>query len=299
MTVSKKELAKFKGIISALITPFDSSGRINRPVLKKLLDAQVKAGINGFFISGTAGLGPVMPIVQRKVLTELVYSIVGKKSVIIDQVGSPDTATSIELAKHAEKIGVDGIALMAPYYYAHDSTSLYAHFVRVAKSVSIPVFLYNIPRNAQVNLTADFIKKVNSSAPNVIGVKDSSRNYEHLLTLIEQLENYVIINGTDSYLYPALVMGCHAAVTGYSNAFPELYVKLYKNFKESKNNAAKKNQSKINEVRTLLSTPQITAVYEAVKIRGIDVGNPRPPFRPATPQEKASIRRGLKQIGLI
>lgn len=299
MTASKKELAKFRGIISALITPFDSNGRIARPSLKKLLDFQVKAGINGFFISGTAGLGPLMPIVQRKVLTELVHSNIGKKSVIIDQVGSPDTATSVELARHAEKIGVDAIALMAPYYYAHDTASLYSHFVRVAKSVSIPVFLYNIPRTAQVNLTPDFILKVNSSAPNVIGVKDSSRNYEHLLKLIDRLEGFVIINGTDSYLFPALVMGCHAAVTGYSNPFPELYVKLYRNFIQAKYDAAKKTQSMINEVRTLLSTPQISAVYEAIKMRGIDVGKPRPPFRSATLQEKARIRKGLKDLGLL
>ncbi len=299
MTASKKELAKFKGIISALITPFDSSGQIARSSLKKLLEFQVKAGINGFFISGTAGLGPLIPIAQRKVLTELVHSMVGKKSVIIDQVGSPDTATSIELARHAEKTGVHAIALMAPYYYAHDATSLYGHFVRVARSVSIPVFLYNIPRNAEVNLTADFILKVNSSAPNVIGVKDSSRNFEHLLKLIERLEDFIIINGTDSYLYPAFMMGCQAAVTGYSNAFPELYVNLYRNFKQSKNDAAKKNQSKINVVRNLLSTPQISAIYDAVKLRGISVGQPRPPFRSATLQEKAKIRKGLKDLGLI
>lgn len=290
---------KIEGIITALITPFDGHGEVIEGSLRKLVEFQRRAGVNGLFLCGTAGSGAIMRPDQKKRVFEVAAEASGGRVATIAHVGAPSTEEAIDLAKCAGEAGVDAIGSVPPYYFAPDEAELTEYFRGLSEAVDLPIFVYNIPRNTNTNIQPELMAKL-CGIRNVVGVKDSSRDFVQLLEYISALpKEKTVICGTDSYILPALIMGAKGAITGYANAFPEAYVDFYGLFLKGDLEAARERQFKLNELRKALQKPQLAPHYEALRFRGFEVGRPRPPLRAMNEKESEGLRKRLVELGFL
>lgn len=287
------------GIITALVTPFDRKGELMEESLRELVDFQRKAGVNGLFLCGTAGSGAVMRPDQRKRVFEVAAEQAGGGIATIAHVGAPSTEEALDLAKHAERKGVDAVGCVPPYYFMPDESSIIDHFRRIAEAVGLPVYVYNIPRCANTNILPELMLKL-CEMENIRGVKDSSRDFTQLLEYIRVLpKERTVLCGTDSYILPALLMGAKGAITGYANAFPEAYVRFYNHFLNGETVAAKEMQFRLSVLRKALQRPPLAPHYEALRLRGIEAGYPKAPMRAMNREEAEALRIRLKELRFL
>ena len=287
------------GIITALITPFDREGELIEDSLRALVDFQVEAGINGLFLCGTAGLGAIMRADQRRRVFEVAAERAAGRIPTIAHVGAPSTEEALRLARYAEEAGVDALGCVTPYYFRPDEVSILDHFSRISDAVDLPIYVYNIPRSANTNIQPDLMLRL-CGIENIVGVKDSSRDFIQVLEYLQLLPKKIaVICGTDSYILPALIMGARGAITGYANAFPELYAKFYKFFLKGELEAARELQFQINILRKALQRPPIAPHYEALRLRGIDAGHPRAPLRAMNEREAEALRAKLEELSIL
>jgi 4-hydroxy-tetrahydrodipicolinate synthase len=285
-----------RGIITALVTPFTEDGRVDEEALRELLQFQLKSGVNGFFPLGTTGMGPAMEATQRKQVAEIVVEETHKRLPVIVQVGAANPTTSIDLAKHAEKIGADAVASLTPFYYQPGADAVLEHYSKLSQSTNLPLFVYNIPRNTGNNVDAKLLAKL-SKIPRIVGIKDSSQDFSQLLDYLTVVpDGFNVINGTDSYLFSAFCAGVCAGVSATANAFPELFVEMYQAYKAGDFERGKALQIRVHSIRGVLSQPPIAPILEGLKLRGLKGGHIRPPLRSMNVDERAVLRASVSRL---
>ena len=281
---------KLEGIITALVTPFSKNDQVDEEALRELVQFQIKSGVNGLFPLGTTGMGPAMEPFERKRVAEVVVKEVEKKIPVIVQVGAADPIVTIDLARHAEQIGADAVASLTPFYYHPGTESIIEHFRRLAAATKLPILVYNIPSNTGNNVDAKLLVQL-SRIPNIVGIKDSSRDFSQLLDFLTNVPHeFTVINGTDSYLFSALCAGVSAGVSATANAFPELFVEMYGSYKGSDLAKGEKLQKKIHSLRSAMNNPPLAPYLEVLKMRGLKSGNVRLPLRQMNSEEVAALR---------
>lgn len=290
---------RVRGVLPALLTPFDARGEVDEPALRRLVRFLLAKGVHGLYPCGTTGQAVSMSVEQRRRVAAVVVGEVRRRVPVIVQVGLPDTGGTIALAKHAESIGADGVAAVTPYYYAVGEEGLEAHYRALAAAVSVPVYVYNIPRHTGVNITPQLLARV-ARVPGVVGVKDSSGDFGQLLEYLANVpDDFQVICGTESYFLPAWLMGACASVSATANVFPELCVQLWTAFQEGRLDAARRLQFQLNATKPILSAPSLAPYYAALAARGLPVGRPRAPLRPLKPRETARVVAALGRLGLL
>jgi 4-hydroxy-tetrahydrodipicolinate synthase len=296
--MSRRSL-RVHGVLPALLTPFDRRGEVDEGALRRLVRFLLRKGVHGLYPCGTTGQAASLTIAQRQRVAAIVVEEAHHRVPVIVQVGLPDTASTILLARHAAGIGADGVAVVTPYYHAADDPALLAHYRAVAEALAIPVYVYNIPRNTGVNVTPALLARL-AQVPGIVGIKDSSRDFTQLLEYLAVVpEEFQVICGTESYYFPAWLMGCRAGVSATANVLPELCVQLWEAYAERRYADARRLQQDLNATRPFLSTPSLAAYYAALTARGIRVGQPRPPLRALTARETQRVMTGLRGLGLL
>jgi 4-hydroxy-tetrahydrodipicolinate synthase len=291
--------AKVRGLFTALITPFDQNGMVDEVKLAELVRFQISKGVDGIYPCGSTGLGPMLRIEERKAVAETVVKSASGKVPVVVQVGSADTASSVELAKHAEGIGAYAVASLTPYYYKPGEGATVKHFEAISRAIGIPLFAYNIPHLTGNNLTPATVAKL-AKAGTVAGIKDSSRDFLQLLDLLSSVpDDFVVMNGIEEYGLSAMMSGAAGLVSGGASALPELMKSMVSAKENGNQNAAQAAQRTIQEAKELVKSGPIGAYYEILRARGIDCGVPRPPFLPMEKAEAAKAVAGLRRLGLI
>ena len=291
--------AKVGGLFTALITPFDGRGRVDIEALARLVKFQLSKGTEGIFPCGSTGLGPMLRAEERKAVARTVIESVGRKVPVVVQVGCADTASTVELAKHAEEAGAAAVASLTPYYYKPGERSIAKHFESVSSSVGIPVFAYNIPQFTGNNLAPSTVASL-ARAGAISGIKDSSRDFLQLLDLVEAVpDDFVVMNGTEEYGLFAIMSGADGLVSGGASALPELFKKLVESEREGSHAAALEAQATVQKVKELVKPATIPAYYDILRERGVDCGAPRPPFLPLEKKASARMAKVLTELGLI
>ncbi|MHA1505636.1 MAG: dihydrodipicolinate synthase family protein [Candidatus Asgardarchaeia archaeon] len=291
---------EFKGIITALVTPFKKDGSLNEDGLRELVEFQIEHGVHGFFPCGTMSEGMIMPLEMRKRVIEVVVDQTNGRIPVIAHVGFPDTESTVKLAKFAEDVGADALGAIGPYFYHPDIIGLVRHFKELKDSVEIPVLVYNNPGRMGYNITPSYFEKLVDEA-GVDGIKDTSKNIAQLQSLVRLFgERCVVIGASDSLIYATFVVGAVGHISGVSNPFPELAVRIYELVKKGMYEEALKAQLELDKVLEILkSGPYITPYKEALKLRGIDTGFVRSPLREMTDEEKKFLKNKLEELGLI
>jgi dihydrodipicolinate synthase/N-acetylneuraminate lyase len=286
-----------------MVTPFTKGGQyVDFEKIGPIAQYLVKGGAHGLFPCGTTGEGLLLSTEERKEVLKEVVLEVGKKAQIIAHTGAIETATTIELTRHAQEAGAHAAAIVAPFYYSYDNDALYKYFVDIAKAVpKFPILVYNIPGCAKNVLSADLIIRLGNEVENIVGCKDSSGNMIHLTRLLGNApKGFQVINGADEYGFQAFVAGAPAAVSGTSNVVLKLYKSVWDHLQKKDLKKAWQAQVVLEEACRIFAYGGSIAMFkEGMRLQGIDAGYVRGPMRELTKEEKATVKKNLQKLGII
>ena len=269
---------KIRGIIPPLLTAFDRKGDYDPAAQKEIIEYLVDK-VQGFYICGTYGSGPLMTAQERKKVCEDVVGWVNGRIPVIAHVGSCSTRSVVDLAEHAQKAGADAVAAVPPIYYGFGEDAVLRHFEALRAAVTIPTFVYNNPKATGVTVTPAMLKKIIDLG--IDGIKDSS--FE-ILVFWEQMwaidkPDFIPVIGTEALILPAVALGAKAAVCGLANAIPEPVVELIEAVYAKKLDKAAALQETVSKMRDIMHlAPTLPMIQAVLGERGVNVGYPRLPF---------------------
>ncbi len=217
----------FKGVYTALITPFTEYGTVDYAALERLVNFQIESGIDGLVPCGTTGESPCLSHEEHdRVIAETIRFAAGRVPVIAGT-GSNATSEAIRLSQHAQDAGVSAVLLVNPYYNKPTQLGLYKHFRAVADSVTVPCVLYNIKGRTGVNLETDTLLKLVDDCPNIVAVKEASGSLEQMGDVIKRSrEDFCVLSGDDNLALDLVKLGGDGVISVASNLFPREMVKL-------------------------------------------------------------------------
>ncbi|MBC7345164.1 MAG: 4-hydroxy-tetrahydrodipicolinate synthase, partial [Clostridia bacterium] len=203
----------FGRVITAMVTPFREDMSLDLEAARRLAAHLATTGSDGIVVAGTTGESPVLSREEKVELFRAVKDAVGGRVKVIAGTGSNDTRGSIELTREAERVGVDGVMLVVPYYNRPSQQGLYEHFRAIATSTSLPVMLYNVPSRTGRNLEPDTVVRL-SELTNVVALKEAAGDMDQVSKLKASLKReFVIYSGDDSLTLPMLALGCRGVVS--------------------------------------------------------------------------------------
>jgi len=291
------------GVFPAILTPFTKGGKAVDYDLAKALAARLAGqGVHGLFVCGTTGEGPLMTLEERKRTLEAVVQEVGKRVHVIAHTGCFDTASTIELTRHARDIGAKAAGIVAPGFFGYDDAALLAHYRMIASAVKgFPILLYNIPGCAKNELSPAVVLELARTVDNIVGMKDSSGSLPNLnRVLADKPNDFVVINGVDEYAMQAQVAGAAGFVASTANVVPEVFLSIYNSVKKGDLKKAWASQKVLGRACAAFCYGKMVARYkEGLRLRGFDAGYVRPPQRELTKQEKTALAKALEAAGLI
>lgn len=200
-------------IMTAMATPFNDKMEVNYPEAEKLALYLTEHGSDGIVVCGTTGESPTVSAEEKIELFRTVKRAVGSKATIIAGIGSYTTDGSINLARQAEKTGVDGLMAVVPYYNKPSQEGLYQHFRAIAEAVSLPLMVYNIPGRTAINLLPETVLRL-SEIPNITSIKEAAGSMDQVSEMRRILpEDFLIYSGDDSLTLPMLALGCDGIIS--------------------------------------------------------------------------------------
>lgn len=299
LTMNKKI---FKGIMPALITPFDVNGNLKKDSVGPLIDWLLSQGVKGFYILGGTGEGPALRKELRMEMAEACIQANRKRSVIIDHIGAPNIHDAIELTRHADSIGVDAVSSLPPTYSFHyTEDQLVDYYKAIADNTDKPVIVYATSMLGGINVLSLMRRLLKT--PNIIGAKFTMPDYFLMHKITELNEgNINVINGPDETLLCGLAMGADGGIGTTYNVMANWFVKLYDAFQAGQFKEAQSWQYRINKVIDALirhsSSGAIMAVKETLNMMGFDTGNAIFPANPFTKEESLSMKKELESLGI-
>jgi len=220
---------KFKGVFTAIITPFKRDESVDYDALGKLIEFQINNGVAGIVPCGTTGESPTLNHAEHKKVIEFVIKKVNKRCFVIAGTGSNCTKEAVELSRDAQRAGADGLLLVNPYYNKPTQEGLFLHFKKIADSVKIPVIVYNIKGRTGVNVETPTLMRIISACPNVIAVKEASGDLNQMKDVIAKAPSYFsVLSGDDNMTLNLIKAGGVGIISVASNAVPGEMVKMVK-----------------------------------------------------------------------
>lgn len=208
----------FTGACTALITPF-LDGKVNYPMLKVLLKRQLDAGITAVVLCGTTGEAPTLSDEEKLEIFRCAKEYIGGKMKIIAGTGSNSTKHAVELSIAAEKIGVDGLLVVTPYYNKATPEGVVAHYKAICDAVNIPVIVYNVPGRTGLDIPAE-VYPLLAEIPNIAGVKEASTSITKIGKIISLCPGFPVWAGNDDMIPPVISLGGQGVISVLSNVLP-------------------------------------------------------------------------------
>lgn len=299
--------AKIEGILIPMPTAFKENGGVDEKGVDALTDFYIAAGVQGFFALGTHGQGMVMEIDERKKVAERIVQRVRGRVPIVLHIGTANTYSSIELARHGAGLEVDALAVVPPYYYPHNDYEVYAHYGAIAKAVpGFPLFIYDNTETTHVHITPPKVLKIQEaiSPSTLAGIKVSFLPFDALLGYVFKLPPSIgIFPGGIFSLFSGYSLGVRGAIHPPTTPFPEICVKMFLSLKEGKLDEARKAHDQLAAVLQVIGRylPEHgRGVFgEVMRMRGLPVERfPRWECAPFTDKEREELRKGLMEAGV-
>ncbi|MGG7059315.1 dihydrodipicolinate synthase family protein [Clostridium nigeriense] len=244
-----RDLNKYKGVIPAFYACYDDNGEISPERVRELTEFHIKKGVKGIYVNGSSGECIYLSVEERKLILENVMAVGKGKLTVIAHVACNNTKDSVELAKHAESLGVDAIAAIPPIYFRLPEYAIAAYWNAMSNAAPNTDFIiYNIPQLAGVTLTQGLYAEMRKN-PRVIGVKNSSMPVQDIqMFCAAGGEDYIVFNGPDEQFISGRAIGAEGGIGGTYGVMPELFLKLNDFVIENKIEEARKLQYDINEI---------------------------------------------------
>jgi 4-hydroxy-tetrahydrodipicolinate synthase len=293
-------MTKFKGVGTALVTPFAADGSLDEQAFARFVDWQINEGIDFLVPCGTTGENPALTPAEHRRVVELTVKTSNGRVPVLAGAGNNNTARAVELAELAQDLGADGILTITPYYNKPTPDGLRRHFGAQAealekKTSGFPMIMYNVPGRTGLNMTAETTLRMAREIPNVIGVKEASANMEQILTILrDRPKGFLVLSGDDAWTLPLLGCGADGLVSVASNEVPKLMAEM----------VATKSVEIHNRLLPLLTGNFIESnpipVKAAMKMMGIlESDVVRSPLAPITDANRKKLEAILRECGLL
>lgn len=293
-------LEKYKGIIPAFYACYDEEGNVSPERVRALTQYHIRKGVKGVYVNGSSGECIYQSVEDRKITLENVMAVSKGKLTVIAHVACNNTKDSVELARHAESLGVDAIAAIPPIYFHLPEYAIAAYWNAMSQAAPNTDFvIYNIPQLAGVALTQGLFAKMRENK-RVIGVKNSSMPVQDIQMFRAAAgDDFIVFNGPDEQFISGRVIGAEAGIGGTYGAMPELFLKMEELVKAGKLDEARKVQYAANEIIYKMCSCQgnmYGVIKEILRINeNLDLGGVRAPL----PQLTKSDLPAAKEAALM
>lgn len=282
----------FTGVCTALVTPF-LRGEVNYPMLERLLQAQMDAGIKAIVICGTTGESPTLSDPEKLELFRRSKEFVGDQCKIVAGTGSNCTEHAVCLSQAAQALGVDGLLLVSPYYNKATPEGLFAHYSAIAAAVELPCILYNVPSRTGVDIPVEVYRSL-SRIPNIAGVKEASSDIVKVTRILCECPGFPVWSGNDDQIVPVMALGGSGVISVLSNVAPEKTKAMADAALDGDFDTAAALQLRLLPlIRALFSEVNPIPVKAAMKELGFDCGNCRLPLTPMSEENFRKLREAL------
>ena len=220
---------RLRGSIAPIITPFNEDGSIDFKTLEELINWHIESGSHGISVTGTTGEPSSLTVEERVQVMEAAAKTINGRVPFIPGTGSTNHEEALYLTKKAQEIGVDAVMVIVPYYNKPSQHALYKHFKAIADSVpNLPVIVYNIPGRTAVNMEVKTLAKLNKDCSNIVGVKESNKDFEHVnRVLLECGRDFLLYSGIELLCYPMLAIGGAGHISATANVEPKKVADIY------------------------------------------------------------------------
>ena len=290
---------QFQGVYVAIITPFLDSGEIDWPIFEKLVERQVNAGVAGIVPCGTTGESPTLSGEEQNELIKRTVSLVNKRCQVIAGTGSNCTRTSIAKTKFAEELGVDACMVVNPYYNKPTQEGLYLHFSEVAKSVSVPIVVYNIMGRTGVNIETETLTRLINDCDNIAAVKEASGNLNQMSDVIAASpDNFSVLSGDDDLTLELIKRGGDGIISVAANLIPEQMVSMVSKALAGDMEAALKEEQTLKslfEAQFVETNP--IPIKAALAMKGLCKEVYRLPMCKISDENRTLLEKALNMLG--
>ncbi|MBQ7491983.1 MAG: 4-hydroxy-tetrahydrodipicolinate synthase [Clostridia bacterium] len=289
-----------KGSIVALITPFDEEGKVDFEKLRGLVNWHVEKGTDGIVVLGTTGEAATMTHEECVSVVKTVVETAGGRIPVIAGSGSNCTSAMLEKSLTYEKLGVDGLLLIAPYYNKANPEGMYHHFKIVADAVKIPCILYNVPGRTGCSIPVEVVKRL-SVHPNIVAIKEASGDISRAAEIARFVnDDFAMYSGNDDQVLPILSLGGSGVISVWANVMPTEVHDMVAAFLNGDVKKARELQlAYLPFINGLFMEVNPIPVKEAMKLAGMPVGGYRLPLCPMSESNREKLERIMKECGLI
>lgn len=276
---------EIKGIIPPILTPMnnDEEQTINHAELRNQVERLLAGGVHGLFPFGTNGEGYILSMKEKEAVLETVVDQVKGRVPVYAGTGCISTADTIRMSKRAEELGADVLSIITPSFAVASQKELYDHYVAVAKHVSIPIVLYNIPPRTGNKLLPETVAKLAKDVDVIMGAKDSSGDRDNLKAYIDLTRDldkkFSVLAGNDGNILYCLLSGGAGGIAGRANLYPKTIASIYDKFIAGDIEGAQAAQDAVTNIQRVFKfgNPN-TIIKKAVAVMGYPVGDCRRPF---------------------
>lgn len=289
----------FRGVSTAIVTPFNRQGGIDEGRLRAIVDRQIEAGIAGLVPMGTTGESPTLDHEEHTHVIEVVVEQADGRVPVIAGTGSNSTAEAVEMTKYAAEIGADASLQVAPYYNKPSQEGFYRHFAAVAEAVDIPLIIYNIPGRSGKNIENETMLRL-AAIPGIQGVKEASGDIRQIMDLIARKpDDFAVLSGDDNIAYPMTALGGDGLISVASNLVPERVVEMIDLALNGRMEEARKSHYDLLPLFNALffDTNPIPIKYAMAK-KGFLEESYRLPMCPMTDDLKRKVDEVLDRLGI-
>ena len=281
-------------LITAMATPFDSAGQVDYPQARRLANALLDSGSDGVIVSGTTGESPTLTNAEKLRLYAEVKDAVGPRGAVVAGTGNYSTAESIELSREAERVGVDGLLLVVPYYNKPPQEGLYQHFKAIAGSVALPCMLYNVTSRTSLNMTHETTLRL-SQVDNIIGVKEAGSDLDQITRIIDGApDGFRVWSGNDNETFYIMAAGGYGVVSVAAHLVGRQIKQMMGLLLEGEvERAAAEHRRLLELFKALFIVSNPIPVKHALNHIGFAMGQPRLPLIPADAKAAAQIEETL------
>ena len=290
----------FHGSLVALITPF-KDGKVDEQALEKMVEWHIQQGTNAIVPTGTTGESPTLSATEHTRVVELVVQIVNHRIPVMAGAGSNNTIEAIHYSQEAQKAGADGLLHVAGYYNKPSQRGLYAHFKAVHDNSDLPIFIYNIPGRAVVNVLPETVAEL-AKLPRIAGIKDATGDLARPWverSLIKR-DDFTWLSGEDATQVSYNVAGGSGCISVTANIAPALVAKVQQLCAENKWQEARELQDKLLPLHQLrFKEPSPAPVKYAASLLGLCAEEARLPIMPLSETYRGAIKAQMEQLGLL
>ena len=285
-------------VITAMVTPFNEKREVDYEKVEILAHQLVNTGSDAVIVAGTTGESPTLTFDEEIEILSSVKRAVNNQGKVIMGAGSNCTQTAVMMSKRAEKEGADAILSVVPYYNKPSQSGLIEHFSEIAKSVSLPIILYNIPSRTGINMSAETVKTLARNFPNIVALKQSSPDMDMISELRSSVpQDFTIYSGDDSLTLPMLALGAHGVISVASHIFGKEIKSMIRNFKTGDVMTAKNMHLKLYPIfKKLFMAPNPAPAKAALAYTETIYAYVRRPLVELTKAEKAELIFTLDSI---